>query len=91
MVTPQGQCTASYSVTFTVGNVPGDAVTITYVWHLANGSASKPNTFTLKSNSSQSFGLRETSSGITSSVYVTWTADGDSGTSNKAQVIFCPK
>ena len=90
---PPGECVASYNVTFTVGAAPGGAVNLSYTWHLASGRTVPEGPVTLKANSSQGFGTRETSNGTTNGkVYVTWSADGNTGTSNSASVtITCIK
>jgi serine/threonine-protein kinase len=90
---PPGQCVASYSVTFSTGALPNGSVDVDYTWHLASGRTVAAGPVTLKADSSQSYGTRETSNGTTTGdVFVTWTAGGSSGTSNSASVtISCLK
>lgn len=73
---------------FTAGNLPNGSVDISFTWHLANGTDVSGQPVTLAANSSQAEGTRESSKAptMTGDVYVTWTANGTGGQSNRMSV-----
>ena len=89
---PPGQCVANYEVVFTVSNPPGGSVTVNYSWHLTTGRIIPAKPITLKEGTSQTETYQEFSNGSKGDVYVAWSANGASGTSNLASLtISCIK
>jgi hypothetical protein len=83
-------CAATYSLVFVVGNAPGGFVAVDYIWHVANGSTTPPRSVRLKNGSSQpvTYPVNAGNGTTPVNVYVTWSADGISNSSNVIQVTF---